>query len=297
MKYFFSVIIPHKNIPNLLQRCLDSIPCREDLQVIIVDDNSDPSKVDFEHFPGLNRSNSRVIFTKEGKGAGYARNVALKEADSKWVLFADADDFYSENLNNFLDKYKDTDYQTVYFCNNTVDNDTLKPVDEDKFVESLLKECEAKHDMGALRYKAYAPWTKMTQLSLIRRHNLWYQEIKASNDSLFNVMVGHFADNFDIYKEVVYMRTIRRGSLAHTISAANNLARLNCGYKVNEFLKEYAPERLHDFHSETWGHFCDLRKISWLLFLKVAPVYFYKTPSFIIYDHLKNLVRRKARLF
>lgn len=274
---------------------MDSIPCREDLQVIIVDDNSDSNKVNFESFPGLNRSHCRVIFTKDGKGAGYARNVALREADSKWVLFADADDYYSENLNTFLDKYKDTDYQTVYFCNGTVDNDTLDPVDEDRFVDSLLKECEKKHDMGPLRYKAYAPWTKMTQLSLIRQHDLWYQEIKASNDSLFNVMVGHFADNFDIYKKVVYMRTIRRGSLAHTISAANNLARLSCGYKVNEFLKKYAPERLQDYHSETWGHFCDLRKISWLLFLKVAPVYFYKTPFFIINSHLKAMFRKRLK--
>ena len=47
----YSVIIPHKNIPKLLQRCLDSIPVRDDLQVIVVDDNSDLDVVDFSHFP------------------------------------------------------------------------------------------------------------------------------------------------------------------------------------------------------------------------------------------------------
>ena len=66
----YSIIIPHKNIPNLLQRCLDSIPNREDVQIIVVDDNSDPNIVDFDKFPGLNRCNVEVIFTKEGKGAG-----------------------------------------------------------------------------------------------------------------------------------------------------------------------------------------------------------------------------------
>ena len=63
----YSIIIPHKNIPNLLQRCLDSIPNREDVQIIVVDDNSDPNIVDFDKFPGLNRSNVEVIFTKEGE--------------------------------------------------------------------------------------------------------------------------------------------------------------------------------------------------------------------------------------
>ena len=47
----YTVIIPHKNIPELLQRCLDSIPERDDIQVIVVDDNSDESRVSFDHFP------------------------------------------------------------------------------------------------------------------------------------------------------------------------------------------------------------------------------------------------------
>ena len=49
----YSIIIPHKNIPNLLQRCLDSIPNREDVQIIVVDDNSDPNIVDFDKFPSI----------------------------------------------------------------------------------------------------------------------------------------------------------------------------------------------------------------------------------------------------
>lgn len=37
----YSIIIPHHNIPDLLQRCLSSIPQRNDLQVIVIDDKSD----------------------------------------------------------------------------------------------------------------------------------------------------------------------------------------------------------------------------------------------------------------
>lgn len=35
----FSIIIPHKDIPDLLMRCLRSIPVSGDIQVIVVDDN------------------------------------------------------------------------------------------------------------------------------------------------------------------------------------------------------------------------------------------------------------------
>ena len=37
---FLTVIIPHFSIPDLLARCLDSIPQRDDVQVIVVDDHS-----------------------------------------------------------------------------------------------------------------------------------------------------------------------------------------------------------------------------------------------------------------
>lgn len=36
----FSIIIPHKDIPDLLMCCMRSIPVSEDIQVIVVDDNS-----------------------------------------------------------------------------------------------------------------------------------------------------------------------------------------------------------------------------------------------------------------
>lgn len=63
--YTYTIIIPHRNIPKLLQRCLDSIPHRDDLHIIVVDDNSDPDKVDFEHFPGYDRNDVELNLLKK----------------------------------------------------------------------------------------------------------------------------------------------------------------------------------------------------------------------------------------
>ena len=78
--YHYSIIIPHKNTPRLLERCLYSIPTWDEIQIIIIDDNSNSESVDFSHFPGNGRKNTEVLFTKEGKGAGYARNIGLSHA-------------------------------------------------------------------------------------------------------------------------------------------------------------------------------------------------------------------------
>ena len=64
----YTIIIPHKDIPDVLQRCLDSIPQSEDAQVIVVDDNSDPENVNFAHFQRLDRTDVERYFTREGKG-------------------------------------------------------------------------------------------------------------------------------------------------------------------------------------------------------------------------------------
>lgn len=101
----YSIIIPHKNIPVLLQRCLSSIPRRNDIQVIVVDDNSDLQMVDFSSFPGLEDPFVEVVFTKEGKGAGYARNIGLDKVKGKWLLFIDADDYFYDGMSQSIDSF------------------------------------------------------------------------------------------------------------------------------------------------------------------------------------------------
>ena len=73
----YSIIIPHKNSPELLNRCLASIPQRNDIEIIVVDDNSDSAKK-----PQTSRIGVKIInIEKENsKGAGrasYGQVVAL----------------------------------------------------------------------------------------------------------------------------------------------------------------------------------------------------------------------------
>ena len=84
----YSFIIPHKNSVKLLNRCLDSIPQREDIEIIVVDDNSDEK-------PIVKRTVEVVYLTyKESNGAGKARNIGITKAKGRWLLFADCDDYY-----------------------------------------------------------------------------------------------------------------------------------------------------------------------------------------------------------
>lgn len=298
MPYNFTLIIPHKNIPKLLQRCISSVPKRDDMQIVIVDDNSDSQLVDFVNFPGLNTPNVQVLFTKEGLGAGYARNRALQIAKGKWLLFADADDYFdTDALGQMLDSCKDSTADIIYLKNECIDAVTKENLDKDKLVELYEEESKRLGTEAPLRYRTYAPWTKMVRRSLVCEHQITFDEEPASNDVWFSAQVGHYAKSIQVYDTPVYIRTVRQGSLQYSLVAYNLLRRIAVGYKTNKFLKE---QNQIAYYNETWGFFMNLRKISWWLFIKTAPVYFYKTPWVALKKNigdwlLKNKLYEKSK--
>lgn len=233
MDFVYTIIIPHKDIPELLQRCLDSIPQREDLQVIVVDDNSDPVKVDFAHFPGLDRADVECYFTKEGKGAGYARNVGLRHARGKWLLFADADDFFHPNLLEIFDRWKNSTRDIIYFETDSVDCDTLKPIPPRLSLHpsTMVREELENSCLWVV------PWGKMIRAELVRKHDILFEETRWSNDMMFSTLSGYYAGkNVDICSDLLYCATSRRNSLWTEVwSEEHIMCRLDVQMRQEEF--------------------------------------------------------------
>ena len=111
----YTVIIPHYNIPDLLRRCLKSIPCREDVQVVVVDDRSSDENLIILKEMERGFSNVQFVYLEKNQGGGNARNVGLQYAIGTYVFFADADDFFHECINDVFDEYKDETCDVVYF--------------------------------------------------------------------------------------------------------------------------------------------------------------------------------------
>ena len=124
----YSIIIPHYDIPDLLVRCLQSIPVREDVQVIVVDDCSPGGDEYAARYPELKRPFVEFYSTTHRGGAGTARNIGLQHARGHWLVFADADDFFAEDFGRLLDKYKDYAEDLIYFrARSVLSDDISKP--------------------------------------------------------------------------------------------------------------------------------------------------------------------------
>ena len=143
----YSLIIPHRDCPKLLERCLYSVPSRKDLEIIVVDDNSTQNPIDFEKYPNLNRKDTTYIYEKSHKYAGNARNRGMAIAKGKWILFADADDFYNYSIND--NSLNSEDYSVSNRGNNRLN----------KFIDHY-KEDPVKYG-NLLKYQCGEPWSKL----------------------------------------------------------------------------------------------------------------------------------------
>ena len=240
----YSIIIPHYNTQNLLQRCLNSIPRREDIQIIVVDDNSDSLKVDFDHFPGMGEKGVEVYFTKEGKGAGYARNVGLQYARGKWLLFADADDYYFSGAFDVLDKELTEDLDILYF---NVDSTIKSNASRASFISKKYEKYFICGDDLNVRFNIWTPWNKVFSHEMVKRKKLQFDEIPIGNDAFFALSASKYAKRYKIINNKLYCLEDNDGSITYTkidykraMNYIKATIRINSFYTDNKHLYKFS---------------------------------------------------------
>ena len=93
MEELVSVIVPIYNVENFLERCIDSIVNQtyKNIEVILVNDGSTDKSGEMCKSYEKKYKNIRVIH-KKNEGVSKARNIGLKNANGKYILFVDGDD-------------------------------------------------------------------------------------------------------------------------------------------------------------------------------------------------------------
>ncbi len=204
----YSIIIPHKNTPDLLQYCLDSIPIRDDVQVIVVDDNSNADKVDFGHFPQWKGKNYECYFTKKSGGTGYAENVGMGYAIGKWLLFVGADDYLLPLPNEIFDEEKDTEADMVYFRPKAVMlSDRISYSKRADCYNAIIDRYFAYGDETELRCRYFSICGRLINRKMVVEKSIRFDEIQYSNDNLFAVKIGVNAGKIEVREKPLYCIT------------------------------------------------------------------------------------------
>lgn len=237
----YSIIIPHKNCPDLLKRCIDSVPERSEIQIIAVDDNSNDKEAVKQLEGNYCGRNVSFIYTTEGRGAGFARNKGLELATGKWLIFSDSDDFFDEGAFEQFDQYANGESDMVYFMHRSVFSDTLEPCERYNVRNDLIKKylkSKSHRDELTIRYKDVVPWAKMIRKSVIDENSIHFDEVPASNDVVFVVQSARHSDSVSVSDAKVYVTTFREGSITRVANKENNFSRYKVSLRFNNIVKE-----------------------------------------------------------
>lgn len=120
-----SIIVPAYNSEEYLETALKSIPLRDDVEVIIINDGStDKTKQIAEKW--AKDKDAKVINLKENRGLGNAKNVGYDNATGEYINQLDSDDYlYTEEYEKVIDQLDGTD---IVYMNLEQNNGTILDV-------------------------------------------------------------------------------------------------------------------------------------------------------------------------
>ncbi len=237
----FSIIIPcWRGAVHFLPILFDSIPQTESIEIIVVDNSSTP----LQREEIVSDREITLLHSAPERHAGGSRNDGMAVAKGKWLLFADADDYYSPDAFRVFYKYLNTDAEIVYTGMGGVYADTGEKSDRGDYYAKLVHQyCAGEINEWDLRLGFISPCCKIVSHSLVERNNLRFDEVRASNDAFFSLTSGYYAKKIAAEDIITYIATVNRGSLTQRLDYEVTKSRLIVMLRCNQF------KRVHGFNA------------------------------------------------
>ena len=230
-----SVIIPHYNSLDSLKRLFNTIPNSKNIEVLLVDNSCNPISKDMV---GVSR-NYKLLHSPNSRFAGGARNVGIDAAQGKWLIFADADDFFTPEAFDVFSSYINSENDLIYFKVKSVYDDTLLPSSRGDMWNKVIDDFNNKvSDEISTRLSYVVPWGKMIRRDFVVSNDIRFDEVVAANDVMFSTKCGLYANLFKVDHREVYVVTTRAGSLANRRDFDVIKSRYLVALQRNKFLRE-----------------------------------------------------------
>lgn len=244
---------------------------------VLVVDNSDLDKkaelaiVGFEcGFGGL------TVIEREPRNIGYIRNEALRYLRehhfSGKLVFADADDYFTFNAEACFERFKDADYDLVWFGVEGRDEKGNTTSNAD-FIKRNMAVYFDENDDAALRFNCGPLWGKFMDFGLIERNDIWFQEIESCEDTLFSAKLGFHAEKSYVDSTPLYVYLQREGSLVMSMGVRKAKMGFEAAYNTTCWLKAMGSTKGYYWTQYNviwhWMNWCHFDNKAWGFFPRV----------------------------
>ena len=236
-----SIIMPVKNTELFIRQCINSIlnQTLQNFELICVDDGSDDSTPEIlDGYQSRYPDKIRVIHNK-ASNAGVCRNIGMRYAHGKYLLFLDSDDTFKNTMLEKAVRALDESWADVLIFGGNVYNNKTKQYYKAEWLlrwEFVISKQFKPTDISNYLFQITTPnpWNKMYRSNYIWDNNIQFQSNMRANDVFFTYYALANAKKITVLNEqLVNWRT----NNPHSLQGSNSQTP-TC------FLKAYT--KLHD---------------------------------------------------
>lgn len=231
-----SVVIPVYNVESYLQACVDSVlhQTYTVFEIILVDDGSTDDSGKICDVYQANDSRVKVIH-QLNYGLGYARNVGMKAAKGKYIIFLDSDDCWlMSTLEELVYEAENNKLQVIVFSAYSFYDGISAKEYKGPSYSLTVQNNVIKTGVDSLSYaKAHGQYyaqacLRFYRLDYLRSNGFQFDEGIIHEDESFSFLAYIHADRVECLGKRYYQRRYRPGSIMMT----RNPARSAHGYRV-----------------------------------------------------------------
>lgn len=184
-----SIIIPVYNAENTIYKAVESClnQTYKNIEIICVNDGSKDNSLNV--LQELAKKDSRVkIISQKNQGPGYSRYNGIKEANGKYLMFLDADDWYEPNMVKSMVEALENNNTDVVICdNNIVETGNLGNLNK-----VIKNHCSLSFQgYKSANYKDFnrtinnTLWNKIFKIDILKQNNIYYPVKYEYDDKIF----------------------------------------------------------------------------------------------------------------
>jgi glycosyltransferase involved in cell wall biosynthesis len=243
-KVFFSIIIPVFNTDKFLKKCIESVIFQDfhDFEILLINDcSTDKSEKICQKFQIKNPNKIKLLKNKKNLGVGLSRNLGLKFANGRYIIFLDSDDYLIKNsMSSLQKKIKSKNYPDVILNHITQDKE---PTSNFNIINSFGKKKLSKKTflkkLSEKKLLINECWRIVISNDLVKKNKVVFKDIKIAEDVSFIFKIFILMKNITINEHKFLFHRSRLNSLKYTKGIESALSYYIVFSELEEYKKKF----------------------------------------------------------